>query len=167
MRPFGEEAWAALLTSDGSEGATRSFLLRRPDRTLTLAADQPGDAQAAIRDFLASSTGMVLGLAAYELGARFEPVELARDPDWPDLVLAHYPTWLEFDHAAQAVAGRGAEPEAALAWLGDLALPTAIGLLLFSVVAALAAYGLTHIGWRIWVSRRWARRLARRARPAS
>jgi uncharacterized protein len=55
----------------------------------------------------------------------------------------------------------------ALAWLGDLALPTAVGLLLFSVVAALAAYGLTHIGWRIWVSRRWARRLARRARAAA
>jgi uncharacterized protein len=51
--------------------------------------------------------------------------------------------------------------------LGDLALPTAVGLLLISVFAALAAYGLTHIGWRIWVSRRWARRLARRARAAS
>ena len=121
MRPFGEEAWAALLTSDGSEGATRSFLLRQPDRTLLLKAGDPADAQAAIRDLLASSTGMVLGLAAYELGARFEPVELARDPDWPDLVLAHYPTWLEFDHAAQAVAGLGAEPEAALAWLGERA----------------------------------------------
>ena len=70
MRPFGEEAWAALLTSDGSEGATRSFLLRQPDRTLLLKAGDPADAQAAIRDFLASSTGMVLGLAAYELGAR-------------------------------------------------------------------------------------------------
>jgi uncharacterized protein (DUF2062 family) len=51
----------------------------------------------------------------------------------------------------------------ALSWIGDLALPTALGLLLFSVVAALAAYGLTHISWRIWVSRRWARRKARRA----
>ena len=51
----------------------------------------------------------------------------------------------------------------ALDWLGDLALPTAVGLLLFSVVAALAAYGLTHFAWRIWVSRRWARRRARRA----
>ena len=52
-----------------------------------------------------------------------------------------------------------------LDWIGGLALPTVIGLLLFSIIAALAAYGLTHIWWRIWVSRRWAmRRLARQAR---
>ncbi len=45
-----------------------------------------------------------------------------------------------------------------LEWLGDLALPTALGLLLFSVVSAVVAYGATHVGWRYWVSRRWARR---------
>ncbi|WP_296818977.1 anthranilate synthase component I family protein [Brevundimonas sp.] len=121
MRPFGDEPWAALLASDGSEGATRSFLLRRPDRTLTLAADDISDAQTTIRDFLASSTGMVLGLAAYELGARVEPVALPRDPDWPDLILGHYPAWLELDHAAGTVSGRGGDPEAALAWLAATA----------------------------------------------
>lgn len=50
-----------------------------------------------------------------------------------------------------------------LQWLGDLALPTAIGLLLFSVIAAIVVYYATHLSWRIWVSRRWAQRKARRA----
>ena len=140
MRPYGEEPWAALLASDGSAGATRSFLVRRPDRTLVVEAGDPADAQAALRGFLARASGMVLGLAAYELGARFEPVELARDPHWPDLILAHYPTWLEFDHEAGAVAGRGADPESALAWLADSAEPPAPPLATFEPEAGPEVY---------------------------
>lgn len=41
----------------------------------------------------------MLGLAAYELGARFEGLELARDPDWPDLILADYPEAEVFEQA--------------------------------------------------------------------
>lgn len=105
LRAHGEEPWAALLLSDGAPGATRSFLLRRPDRTLVLEAGDPDDARETLRAFFAQTTGMVLGLAAYELGARFEPLDLARDPDWPDLILAHYPRWLAFDHATRTVSG--------------------------------------------------------------
>lgn len=50
----------------------------------------------------------MLGLAAYELGARFEGLDLARDTDWPDLVLADYPEAVVFDHGPrgpQALAG--------------------------------------------------------------
>lgn len=65
-------------------------------------------------------------------------------------------------HAAARVPAQGWLMQT-LEWLGDLALPTAIGLLLFSVVAAFAVYWATHISWRIWVSRRWTQRKARRA----
>ena len=140
MRPFGDEPWAALLASDGSAGATRSFLLRRPDRTLVLEAGDPAEAEAVLRGFLAQASGMVLGLAAYELGARFEPVQLARDPDWPDLILAHYSTWLEFDHEAGAVAGRGADPEGALAWLGEAGEPPVLPRATFAPEAGPEAY---------------------------
>lgn len=108
MRAHGEEPWAALLLSDGAPGATRSFLLREPDRTLVLEAGDPADARETLRAFVAEATGMVLGLAAYELGARFEPLDLARDSDWPDLILAHYPRWLSFDHAERTVSGPSA-----------------------------------------------------------
>ena len=107
MRPFGEEAWAALLASDGSAGAERSFLLRRPSRTLILEGRDRGDPVQAVRDFLAEARGMVLGLAAYEFGARVEGLDLSRDADWPDLVLADYPAWLSFDHARRTVEVHG------------------------------------------------------------
>lgn len=113
MRRFGEEPWAALLLSDGSVGAARSFLLRTPARTLILAEE--GDPATAIRDFLAGATGMVLGLADYELGARFERLDLPQDQAWPDLVLADYPAWLVFDHDRQEIEAVGE----AGGWLAD------------------------------------------------
>jgi hypothetical protein len=39
---------------------------------------------------------------------------------------------------------------------------TYIGLLLFAVLAAASGYAITHIAWRLAVSRRWARRQGRR-----
>ena len=109
MRPFGNEAWAALLASDGSLGSERSFLLRRPSRTLILRAVDPpdGDAIRAFREFLGAATGMVLGLASYEFGERLERVALPHDRVWPDLILAEYPDWLTFDHASQAIQAQG------------------------------------------------------------
>ena len=65
---------------------------------------RPGDAVEpgqAIRDFLKAAQGTVLGLAAYELGGRFEGLDLARDADWPDLILAAYPQVQIFDHGAR------------------------------------------------------------------
>jgi len=66
-------------------------------------------------------------------------------------------------HAAARVPSEGWLMQT-LQWLGDLALPTAIGLLLFSVISAVVVYYATHISWRIWVSRRWSQRKARRAK---
>jgi para-aminobenzoate synthetase component 1 len=40
----------------------------------------------------------VIGLASYELGARSEPVNLARSQGWADLVCARYCSLLAFDH---------------------------------------------------------------------
>ena len=106
LSAFADEPWTALLLSDGAPGADRSFLFRDPARTLNLPPDAP-DPEAAIRAFLAEATGTVLGLAAYELGARFEGLDLPRDPDWPDLILADYPGWLVFDHATRTVTPHG------------------------------------------------------------
>jgi uncharacterized protein len=50
----------------------------------------------------------------------------------------------------------------ALAWLTSLALPTAIGLLLFAVVASTAGYSFVHVAWRWRVWRRWQGRCRRR-----
>jgi para-aminobenzoate synthetase component 1 len=105
--PFRGEPWAALLLSDGSLGATQSYLFRRPARTLVLRADDDADPVETIRTFLAEAQGTVLGLAAYELGARFERLDLQRDGDWPDLILADYPDWLSVDHATGDVAAYG------------------------------------------------------------
>ena len=104
--------------SDGSPGAGRSFLFRNPSRTLILRPGDVADPAEAIREFLRPAQGTVLGLAAYELGARFEGLDLARDPDWPDLILADYPEGQVFDHGArrtevQSGVGGSFEPEAA------------------------------------------------------
>ena len=107
MRAYGEEPWAALLLSDGSFGAERSFLFRRPARVLVLEAADPRDPVDVVRAFLAERQGMVVGLGSYELGGRFEGLALARDLAWPDLILADYPAWLVFDHAGRTVEGVG------------------------------------------------------------
>jgi uncharacterized protein (DUF2062 family) len=86
----------------------------------------------------------------------------------PAILLGAYETGSWLLQQKQAAIARVAPDEwlgRTIDWLSGLALPTIVGLLLFSVVAALAAYGLTHIGWRVWVSRRWlSRRAARQAR---
>lgn len=117
--------------SDGSIGAQRSFLLRQPARTLVLEGEGAGDPVEAIRSFLDDAQGMVLGLAAYELGARFEGLQAARS-GWPDLILADYPAWLAFDHARQVVEAQGeaatwleatADPETAPTGEGRMTAP--------------------------------------------
>ncbi len=89
--------------SDGSLGAERSFLFRHPARVQVLEAADPRDPVEVIEAFLAERQGMVVGLGSYELGGRFEGLVMARDPAWPDLILADYPAWLAFDHAGHTV----------------------------------------------------------------
>ncbi|HYF23414.1 MAG TPA: anthranilate synthase component I family protein [Caulobacteraceae bacterium] len=128
--------WSACLLSDGGPHGRWSYLAAEPDRTETLAPDDARDPFAFIRDLLGEPApadpdappfqGGVIGLAAYELGARTEPLALKRDPEWPDLMLARYPALLAFDHAEKAVlaVGRGEAPhlaglaaDRAAAWL--------------------------------------------------
>lgn len=110
---FADEPYAAVLLG-GAKGWT--YVLRRPDRIVADAAPgalpgllEPGE----IAEQAPPFQGGVLGLAAYELGARLEPTApAARDPHWPDLTLARYPALLAFHPGeGRAVAiGRGGDP---------------------------------------------------------
>ncbi|MCW2348598.1 uncharacterized protein (DUF2062 family) [Sphingobium sp. B12D2B] len=40
----------------------------------------------------------------------------------------------------------------------DFAAPTALGLLLFAIVASILGFCLVHLGWRGWVAHRWRQR---------
>ncbi|MFQ3665727.1 MAG: DUF2062 domain-containing protein [Sphingomonadaceae bacterium] len=43
---------------------------------------------------------------------------------------------------------------------------TYLGLILFAIAAAALGYLAAHVGWRVWVSRRWAKRRFRRTRAS-
>jgi para-aminobenzoate synthetase component 1 len=134
MAPFRDEPFACALMS-GGQGGRWSYLLRGPDQTFSLSADDAADPFKALADLLGPRQpsdpegppfqGGVVGLASYELGDRIEALNLARS-DWPDLVCARYPALLAFDHHGRQVLaiGRGAteaeaeaRARAALAWL--------------------------------------------------
>jgi para-aminobenzoate synthetase component 1 len=141
--PFADRPWTLLMLSDGGALARWSYLALDPDRTEILTPEDPRDGSALLREALGSTTepgagppfqGGVVGLAAYEYGARLEPLDLPRDPDWPDLILARYPALLAFDHHERAVhgIGRGADDLAAeaelaraLSWLDEDAAASA------------------------------------------
>lgn len=133
LAPFRDEAHACALVTGGQ--GRWSYLLRAPDRTFAIAPADATDPFAALSALIGPRLpgdpegppfqGGVVGLAAYELGDRVEPLGLART-DWPDLACARYPALLAFDHHARQVVavGRGeTEDEArgrardALAWL--------------------------------------------------
>ena len=122
---FADEPFALALLSDGGERGRWSYVARRPDAVLALTRDDPRDPAAALRDLLGPPLavdpdgppfqGGLAGLAAYELGARFETVALARSAGWPDLVVGRYAVLLAFDHRRRRMlaVGRGAAgPEA-------------------------------------------------------
>ena len=142
LAPFRGEAHAcALVTGSAGRQAGRwSYLLRAPDATFSLAADDPADPFEALKALIGPRLptdpqgppfqGGVVGLGAYELGDRVEALDLDRT-GWPDLACARYPALLAFDHHARQVVavGRGdtegqatARARAALTWL---AVPTA------------------------------------------
>lgn len=54
--------------------------------------------------------------------------------------------------AAETALARGSS------WLVSVSLPTALGLVTFALLSALAGYGAVQVAWRLWVARRWARR---------
>lgn len=194
---FAEEPFAMGLLSGGGGAQGRwSYVLREPDRTATLKADDAESPAVVLRDLLGDSQphdpsgppfqGGVAGLAAYELGARFEPVDLPRADGWADLTVGRYPALLAFDHATRRVlaVGRGenaARAEAcaqqAARWLDGAEHPPASGPLAtaFDPLHAPQVYerAVAEVVGRIVegelfqanIARGWAGRLAKSARP--
>ncbi|OYX29863.1 MAG: aminodeoxychorismate synthase component I [Caulobacterales bacterium 32-69-10] len=141
---FADEPFALALLSDGSGQGRWSYLLRKPERTLTAGDGDPlAEAAAMLGAPVATDgdgppfQGGLAGLAAYELGLRYEPeVRAGRDSDWPDLIVGLYPALLAFDHHERRVLalGRGRDPAEALeratsarAWLDGPPSPTREG----------------------------------------
>ena len=118
LAPFADEPYAVLLLSRGP-GARWSYFARRPARVESVGPDDPDRDFTRLRELLGPQDaphavgppfqGGVIGLIAYEFADRLEPIGLPRDPDWPDLILADYPSLLAFDHRAERVVaiGRG------------------------------------------------------------
>lgn len=134
LAAFADEPWAALLLSDGARGRW-SYLVRDPAATLAVAPDDRRDPFQALKQLLESSPqdqpdgppfkGGVVGLAAYELAARFEALDLPQ-AGWPQLLAARYEALLAFDHLEREIVaiGRGpdrpsaqARADQALTWL--------------------------------------------------
>lgn len=193
---FADEPYAVgLLSGGGGEDARWSYVARSPDAVLTISADDPADPFEALHIFAGGAAaldpagppfqGGVLGLCAYELGARAEPVKLARMAGWPDLVCARYATLLAFDHETGTVLaiGRGETVEAAReaatfarSWLDAAAFEDQSGALaealssssgdayqaaVESVTAAIAAGDLFQAN----IARTWQGRLVPGAQP--
>jgi para-aminobenzoate synthetase component 1 len=115
LAPFADEPHALLF---GGAGERWSYLMRRPDQTLTVAdhgafealAQALGPREPGLPDGPPFQGGWA-GLACYELGAQAEPVPLARHPDWLDLDCGLYLQLLAFDHDARRIlaVGRGGD----------------------------------------------------------
>ena len=131
LSAFADDPWTcAFLSGGGSERARWSYVLRDPDATLTLRADDPTDPFAAMTTLLGPRRpshpdgppfqGGLAGLAAYELGDRIEPLNLARQAAWPDLSVGRFSRLLAFDHQTCRVLAIGvdaADAAAAAEWL--------------------------------------------------
>lgn len=118
LAPWAAASYAILFLSDGSEAGRWSYFAAEPVQALTVSAEQAGgleDLRALLGLPVAAQAdgppfqGGVAGLLAYDFGARLQPVELTRDEDWPDAVLAVYGAVLAFDHFEREVVaiGRG------------------------------------------------------------
>ncbi len=104
---------ALCLLSDGGPNGRFSYVACEPERML--AGSMPHDDLFGALDAM-DSAGFVVGLAAYDAGAR--PATGDRDAaagDWPDLTLALYPAMLVFDHEGCRVAAVGLGASEALA----------------------------------------------------
>ncbi len=138
LAALANEDYAVGLISDGSvERGRWSYVAARPDEVLSLDAEEGRDPFLALSTLIGSSRrtdrscnfdlppfqGGVIGLASYELGARSEPVDLARSQGWPDLICARYRNILAFDHLHRKLFAIGCGPngleaaDIALSWL--------------------------------------------------
>jgi len=193
LAAFADEPWAFGLAGRGQD-ARWAYVGRRPDLVLNLAPDDPREPFAELTGMLGAQPrpaadgppfqGGVVGLAAYELGDRIEPLGLGRLDGWPDLACARYPATLAFDQAAGRVwaVGRGADEAQAqarageaLAWLDapapgdppdlDAELeaddPAAYERGVAEIIARIAAGEIFQAN----LARRWRGRLAPGARP--
>lgn len=115
------------LLSDGGVLGRRSFVAAEPDRIHLGPAGADGRLDR-LRD--PGFCGGVIGLLAYDAGARVATGP--RDSEWPDLMLARYPSMLVFNHQAGLVQiiGRGDDVSAARAaadraeaWLANAVEP--------------------------------------------
>jgi len=180
-----DRPWTVAFLSDGGANARWSYVASRPDWIETVSTGDPRDGLEALRELLgprrpraegAPFQGGVVGLPAYEFGARLERLDLVGSEDWPDLTLARYPTVLAFDHHERRVLTYGDEA-LALAWLESPAPAPAAGVLAESfeadtpgpayeaavadVVARIEAGEIFQAN----IARFWSGRLAKGARP--
>jgi para-aminobenzoate synthetase component 1 len=141
LAAFADEPWAfGLFGADGGW----SYAARAPAATLLAEPDDGQDVLAGLRNLRGPLgapaqaappfAGGVVGLAAYELGARLEPAVPQGRTAWPDLAAARYDAILAFDGAGGRVlaVGRGADSDQAKraaaeasAWLDRPAAPGA------------------------------------------
>ena len=141
LSAFADAPWSCAFLSGGAgERARWSYLLRDPDETLTVRAEDAGDPFAAMTALLGPPRpsnpdgppfqGGVAGLASYELGDRVESLGLVRHPDWPDLAVGRFSRLLAFDHHLRRVLALGdsdADALIAAGWLDQADHKTAIG----------------------------------------
>ncbi|MBB5745521.1 anthranilate synthase component I family protein [Brevundimonas variabilis] len=97
------------LLSDGEQKGRQSWIGAGPDRIQVIETDD--GAFNALKD--SEMHHHVVGLASYDSGAR--AATGAREPVWPDLMLARYAALLRFDHDRQQVVaiGLGSDAESA------------------------------------------------------
>jgi para-aminobenzoate synthetase component I len=116
-----------VLLSDGGALGRRSFVAVEPDRVHVGPLVDSTRLEALRDPHFATAT---VGLIAYDAGAR--PATGERASDWPDLMLARYPSMLVFDHQARTVEATGCGVDAvaaqdacdrAVSWLDQAVTP--------------------------------------------
>jgi len=143
---FADEPFALCLLSDGEGDRGRwSYVARAPQDTLTIAADDPRDAFAALSALIGPARptdpdgpplqGGFIGLAAYELGDRVERLGLGHMPGWPDLICGRYETLVAFDHHLREVLAIGPDARRAIDWLDAAPSPPEPGTLADEIIA--------------------------------
>ncbi len=191
-RAFADEPFTLLLLSDGKGW---SYLARRPLATLMATAAEGDDPFKRLAGLIGPARpgwddgppfqGGVAGLAAYDLGAFAEGIDLPRDPRWPDLACGAYPAVLAFDECRRRVlaVGRGGDDTEArnraaqaLGWLDAAGPATSQSILAARFLGeppdryqAAAAQVVERILagelFQANIARRWTGRLADGARP--
>lgn len=125
-----DQPFVLCLLSDGSATARWSYVMAAPTETRVAEAGfgdfadlfrllEPSNPASTDPD-LPPFRGGVVGLAAYDFGAREATGRTPEPTDWPDLILARYDAVLAFDHHERRVIALGRNRDhlqAALGWL--------------------------------------------------